>query len=191
MTDFDFALGETADMIRDSSRRFANDRIAPLAARIDADDWFPRALWPEMGELGLHGITVEEADGGLGLGHVEAGIVLEEIGRNLTPSPFLSTAVGAVTALKGASEPLRRRHLPAILAGESIAAIAIDEAARHRPHHVGLRAERSGNGFRLSGTKRFVPFGHVADLLIVAARTSGAQLQIIAGALPGMVLLRP
>ena len=81
MTDFDFALGETADMIRDSSRRFANDRIAPLAARIDAEDWFPRALWPEMGELGLHGITVEEADGGLGLGYLEHVVAQEEVAR--------------------------------------------------------------------------------------------------------------
>jgi len=70
-TNFDFALGEAADMIRESTQRFATDRIAPLAARIDADDWFPRdELWPAMGELGLHGITVEEADGGLGLGYL-------------------------------------------------------------------------------------------------------------------------
>ena len=165
-------------MLADTARPFLAE-TAPVAHRRalrDADDerGYVPDLWRRFAEMGFTGIVADEADGGLGLGHVEAGIVLEEIGRNLTPSPFLSTAVGAVTALKGASEPLRRRHLPAILAGESIAAIAIDEAARHRPHHVGLRAERSGNGFRLSGTKRFVPFGHVADLLIVAARTSGA-----------------
>ena len=79
--DFDFALGETADMIRDTTRRFAADRIAPLAARIDADDAFPRALWPEMGALGLHGITVAEEDGGLGLGYLEHVVAQEEVAR--------------------------------------------------------------------------------------------------------------
>ena len=80
--DFDFALGETADMIRDTTRRFAADRIAPLATRIDAEDWFPRdELWPAMGELGLHGITVPEADGGLGLGYLEHVVACEEVGR--------------------------------------------------------------------------------------------------------------
>ena len=124
-------------MLADTARPFLAD-TAPVAHRRalrDADDerGYAPDLWRRFAEMGFTGIVADEADGGLGLGHVEAGIVLEEIGRNLTPSPFLSTAVGAVTALKGASEPLRRRYLPAILAGESIAAIAIDEAARHGP----------------------------------------------------------
>ena len=79
--DFDFALGESADMIRESTHRFATDKIAPLAAKIDADDWFPRELWPAMGELGLHGITVEEEFGGLGLGYLEHVIAVEEVSR--------------------------------------------------------------------------------------------------------------
>ena len=79
--DFDFALGESADMIRDATRRFAADRIAPLAARMDAEDWFPRDIWPEMGALGLHGITVDEADGGLGLGYLEHVVAIEEVSR--------------------------------------------------------------------------------------------------------------
>src|ERR1700740_973440 len=83
MTDFDFALGEMADLIREMVQRFAADRIAPLAKRIDAEDWFPRDLWPEMGALGLHGITVEEADGGLGLGYLEHVVAQEEIARAL------------------------------------------------------------------------------------------------------------
>ena len=79
--DFDFALGETADMIRDTTQRFATDKIMPLAAKIDAEDWFPRELWPAMGELGLHGITVEEEYGGLGLGYLEHVIACEEVSR--------------------------------------------------------------------------------------------------------------
>jgi isovaleryl-CoA dehydrogenase len=79
--DFDFQLGEHAEMIRDTTRRFAEERIEPLAARIDAEDWFPKELWPEMGALGLHGITVDEADGGLGLGYLEHVIAVEEVSR--------------------------------------------------------------------------------------------------------------
>jgi isovaleryl-CoA dehydrogenase len=79
--DFDFALGESAQMIRETVARFADERIAPLAARADAEDWFPRELWPEMGELGLHGITVEEDWGGIGLGYLEHVIAVEEVSR--------------------------------------------------------------------------------------------------------------
>jgi alkylation response protein AidB-like acyl-CoA dehydrogenase len=124
--------------------------------------------------MGFIGILIDEAHGGLALGHVEAGIVLEEIGRNLTPSPFLSTAVGAVAAMTAGSEEQRASWLPRIAAGEVIAALALDETARHRPDRIALRAERSGNGFTLSGEKRFVAHGHVADLLVVAARTAGS-----------------
>jgi isovaleryl-CoA dehydrogenase len=79
--DFDFALGESAEMIRESVARFADEQIAPLAARVDAEDWFPRELWPAMGELGLHGITVEEQWGGTGLGYLEHVIAVEEVSR--------------------------------------------------------------------------------------------------------------
>jgi len=116
---------------------------------------------------------VPEAHGGMGMGHVEAGIVLEEIGRNLTPSPFLTTAVAAVEALK-ASARLSEEWLPKIASGGAIVALAIDEGAKHRPEATSLKAERSGNGFKLSGTKAFVLNGHVADMMIVAARTGGA-----------------
>ena len=86
--DFDFALGETADMIRDTTARFADEQIAPLAAKADADDWFPRdELWTQMGALGLHGITVEEEFGGLGLGHIELCAIAEELGRVVAPIP--------------------------------------------------------------------------------------------------------
>ena len=134
---------------------------------------FSRDLWKQFAEMGFTGIMVPEAQGGLGLGHVEAGIVLEEIGRNLTPSPMLTTAVAAVEALK-ASGRLSEEWLPRIARGEAIVALAVDEGAKHHPSAATLAAERSGNGFKLSGTKAFVINGHVADMMIVVARTAGA-----------------
>jgi alkylation response protein AidB-like acyl-CoA dehydrogenase len=104
----------------------------------------------------------------MGLGHVEAGIVLEEIGRNLTPSPFLTTAVAAVEALHGSAA--RERWLPGILAGETVAALALDEGPKHDPEGIAMRAERAGNGFRLTGRKQFVVQGASADFFVVAAR---------------------
>ncbi len=134
---------------------------------------FAKGLWRQFAEMGITGILIPEAEGGMGLGHVEAGIVLEEIGRNLTPSPFLSTSVAAVEALKGAGAHLRAEWFPKIIAGEAVIALALEEGAKHRPHSVALTAQRSGNGFRLSGKKQFVIHGHVADMMIVSARTSG------------------
>ena len=132
------------------------------------------ALWAQFAELGLTGILIAEADGGLGLGHVEAGIVLREIGRNLTPSPFLSSAVIGATALAEASSDLKGRYLPGIIAGQCVLALALDEGAKHRPERIAMTAERSGNGFRLNGAKQFVVHGTSADALIVAARTAGS-----------------
>jgi len=138
-------------------------------------DGFGHALWKEMAELGFTGILVSEEDGGLGMGHVEAGIVLEEIGRNLTPSPFLTSSVLAATALGEASEELRGRYLPGLVAGDSVFAVAIDEGAKHRPERIACKAEKSGNGFKLSGKKNFVVQGASSDMIIVAARTSGSD----------------
>lgn len=138
-------------------------------------DGFGHGLWEQMAELGFTGILVGEEDGGLGMGHVEAGIVLEEIGRNLTPSPFLTSSVLAATALKHGSDDLKGRYLPGLIEGKSVFAVAIDEGAKHRPETIKCRAERSGNGFRLSGQKDFVVHGSSADMLVVAARTSGSD----------------
>ncbi|HEX8383246.1 MAG TPA: acyl-CoA dehydrogenase, partial [Sphingomonas sp.] len=169
-------LNDEQTMLRDSARDFIADAapVSHLRALRDADDptGFSRDLWKQFAEMGFTGILIGEEQGGLGLGHVEAGVVLEEIGRNLSPSPFLSTAVAAVAALKGTAQA--ERWFPGIVAGETAAALAIDERAKHGDA-VGLRAERSGNGFRLTGAKRFVIHGHVADLLIVAARTAGSD----------------
>ncbi|MEM8726817.1 MAG: acyl-CoA dehydrogenase family protein [Pseudomonadota bacterium] len=138
-------------------------------------DGFGHKLWKQMAEMGFTGMLVGEDDGGLGMGHVEAGIVLEEIGRNLTPSPFLTSSVLAATALKHGSNDLKGRYLPGLIEGESVFAVAIDETAKHRPQRITAKAEKSGNGFKLTGSKSFVIQGASADMLIVAARTSGAD----------------
>ena len=167
-------LNDEQTMLRDTAKEFVAD-AAPVSHLRDLRDTndpagFSRDLWKQFAEMGFTGILIPEADGGLGLGHVEAGIVLEEIGRNLSPSPFLTTAVAAVEALKGTAHAAE--YFPAILSGDTVAALAIDEGPKHRAT-IGMRAERAGNGFRLNGTKQFVTHGHVADLLIVAARTAG------------------
>ncbi len=168
-------LNEEQTMLRDTAKDFVAEHapVAHLRALRDANDatGFSRDLWKQFAEIGLNGILVPEAQGGLGLGHIEAGVVLEEIGRNLSPSPFLATAVAAVEALKGSAQA--DRWFPGIVSGETIAALAIDESAKHRDR-IAMTAERSGNGFRLTGTKQFVTHGHVADLVIVAARTAGS-----------------
>jgi len=168
-------LNDEQQMLRNTARDFVAEHapVSHLRALRDADDrtGFSRDLWKQFAEMGFTGILIGEEQGGLGLGHVEAGVVLEEIGRNLSPSPFLTTAVAAVEALKGSAAA--DRWFPGILSGETVAALAIDEGAKHRDR-IELRAERSGNGFRLSGEKRFVVHGHVADLLLVAARTAGS-----------------
>ncbi len=171
-------LNEDQSMLRDSARDFMKSE-APVAhfrslRDVENADGFSRDLWKKFAEMGFTGILIPETEGGLGMGHIEAGIVLEEIGRNLTPSPFLSTAIGAVEALKAADRAMRNRWYPAILKGEAVISLAIDEGAKHRPEKIALKAERSGNGFKLSGTKQFVVQGASADLLIVAARTAGA-----------------
>ncbi|MCP9221269.1 acyl-CoA dehydrogenase [Erythrobacter sp. LQ02-29] len=141
----------------------------------ECKDGFGHGLWEQFAEMGFTGMLVDEDDGGLGMGHVEAGIVLEEIGRNLTPSPFLTSSVIAVTALKGADAALKERYLPGLIEGKAVYAVAIDEGAKHRPERIACTAERSGNGFKLSGRKDFVIQGASADMLVVAARTSGSD----------------
>ena len=135
-------------------------------------DGYGTALWKQFGELGLTGICIPEDQGGLGLGSVEAALVLEEIGRNLTPSPFLTTAVVGARAIAGTAHG--ERLFPGILAGEVVLALAIDEGRRHAPEHTALSAERRGNGFVLNGTKQFVVHGNSADIVLTVARTSGS-----------------
>ena len=135
-------------------------------------DGYGTALWKQFAELGLTGILIPESHGGAGLGAVEASLVLEEIGRNLTPSPFLTTAVAAVRALEGSAQA--ERWFSGILAGDTVAALAIDEGKHHDPANVALEAKRQGNGFVLNGAKQFVVHGNSADVVLVAARTAGS-----------------
>jgi len=135
-------------------------------------DGFGHGLWKQFAELGLTGIAIPEDKGGLGLGATEAALVLEEVGRNLTPSPFLTTAVATARALEGTAQG--DRWFPGIVAGEIVAALAVDEGKHHRPEAVATQATRSGNGFTLSGSKQFVVHGASADVILVAARTGGS-----------------
>ncbi|MHC1948407.1 acyl-CoA dehydrogenase family protein [Bradyrhizobium sp. UFLA06-06] len=172
-------LTEEQSMLRDSARGLISDKapVAHLRSLRDAKDatGFSRDLWKTFAEMGFSGLLVPDQFGGSGLGCVEAGIVMEEIGRTLMPSPFLATSVLAASALsRGGSEAQKAQHLPGIADGSLLAALAIDEGAKHRPLQTKLRATRSGNGFKLSGDKAFVVDGHTADLLIVAARTAGS-----------------
>ena len=171
-------LTDEQTMIRDAAEGFFRDTapVAQLRALRDAKDatGFDRDVWRQMAAMGFAGVLVPEEHGGAGLGHVAAGLIQEAAGRNLSLSPLLSTAILAASALVAAgSEEQRAKYLPQIAAGERLFALAADERARHAPHHVATRAEPSGNGFKLSGTKTFVLDGHVADTLIVAARTAG------------------
>jgi len=171
-------LSDDQAMLKDTAAQFLADNapVKHLRSLRDSKDatGLSRDLWKQFAEMGFTGILVPDAHGGLGLGHVEAGIILEEIGRNLTPSPFLATSVVAVEALKEGDGDIRAHWLPRIAAGDAIVALAIDEGPKHRPAATAMTAERSGNGFKLSGEKQFVVHGHIADLLLVSARTGGS-----------------
>lgn len=170
-------LTDEQQMLAEAAEGFLNEQ-APIAhlrkLRDDRDpDGVSRDLWRAFGEMGFSGVLIPEDRGGSGLGAVEAGVVAEALGRTLTPSPFLSSAVLSATVLKAGSDEHQAAWLPKIAAGEAIVSLAVDEGAKHGPHRIAATAERSGNGFRLNGAKGFVLDGHVADALIVAARTSG------------------
>jgi len=171
----DFALGEMADMIRDTTSRFAADKIAPLAAKIDEEDWFPTELWPEMGALGLHGITVAEEDGGLGLGYLEHVVAQEEVAR---ASGSVGLSYGAHSNLcinqirRWANPEQKKQFLPKLISGEHVGALAMSEAgAGSDVVGMKLKAEKSGNGYRLNGTKFWITNGSEADTLVVYAKT--------------------
>jgi acyl-CoA dehydrogenase len=173
-------LTDEQRMVKESAEGFFAEnapvsQLRKLRDTADADG-FDRGLWAKMAEMGFAGVAIPEQFGGAGLGMVAAGLIQEAIGRNLSLSPFLSSAVLSATAIgKGGSADQKASLLPKIAAGELIVALAADEKARHQPASIATRAEASGNGFRLTGAKPFVLDGHVADRLIVAARTSGAD----------------
>ncbi len=192
--DFDFGLGETADMIRETTQRFAKDRIEPLAAKIDADDWFPREeLWPAMGELGLHGITVEEEFGGLGLGYLEHVIAQEEIAR---ASASIGLSYGAHSNLcvnqirRWANPEQKAKYLPKLISGEHVGSLAMSEAgAGSDVVSMKLRAEKTDHGYVLNGTKFWITNAAYADTLVVYAKTGdgsrGITTFLIEKGMPG------
>lgn len=192
----DFALGEMADTIRDTTERFAADRIAPLAAKIDADDWFPKELWPEMGELGLHGITVEEEYGGLGLGYLEHVVAQEEVAR---ASASVGLSYGAHSNLcinqirRWASPEQKAKYLPKLISGEHVGSLAMSEAgAGSDVVSMKLRAEKVQGGYVLNGTKFWITNAHHADTLVVYAKTGegsrGITTFLIEKDMPGFSL---
>ena len=176
LINLDFRLGENADMIRDTTHRFATDRIAPLAARIDAEDSFPRELWPEMGALGLHGITVEEEFGGLGLGYLEHVVACEEVSR---ASASIGLSYGAHSNLcvnqvrRWGSPEQKAKYLPKLVSGEHVGSLAMSEVgAGSDVVSMKLRAEKVDGGYKLNGTKFWITNAPYADTLVVYAKTS-------------------
>ena len=180
----DFQLGEMADTIRETTRRFATDKIAPIAAKIDETDEFPRHLWPQMGELGLHGITVEEEDGGLGLGYLEHVVAQEEVAR---ASASVGLSYGAHSNLcinqirRWANPEQKKQFLPKLISGEHVGALAMSEAgAGSDVVGMKLKAEKVGNGYRLNGTKFWITNGSEAETLVVYAKTGEGSRGITA-----------
>jgi isovaleryl-CoA dehydrogenase len=171
----DFGLGETADAIRHTTQRFAADRIAPMAAEIDASNVFPRDLWPEMGALGLHGITVEEAWGGLGLGYLEHVVAMEEVSR---ASASVGLSYGAHSNLcvnqvrRWGTPEQKTRYLPKLISGEHVGSLAMSEAgAGSDVISMKLRADKRGDRYVLNGTKFWITNAPHADTLVVYAKT--------------------
>src|SRR3979490_841048 len=175
---FDFGLGETADMLRDSVRDFADDKITPRADEIDRSNTFPRDLWPELGKLGVHGITVEEEWGGSGMGYLEHCVAMEEISR---ASASVGLSYGAHSNLcvnqirKNGSAEQKALYLPKLISGHHVGALAMSEpGAGSDVVSMRLRADRRGDRYVLNGTKMWITNGPAADTLVVYAKTDSA-----------------
>jgi isovaleryl-CoA dehydrogenase len=179
---FDFSLGPDVEMLRKSVGDFAQDRIAPRADAIDRDNTFPRDLWPEMGALGLHGITVEEEYGGSGLGYLAHCVAMEEISR---ASAAVGLSYGAHSNLcvnqinRNGSAEQKRKYLPRLMAGTHVGALAMSEpGAGSDVVSMRTRADKKGDRYILNGSKMWITNGPVADTLVVYAktdRTAGAR----------------
>jgi isovaleryl-CoA dehydrogenase len=179
VTALEFGLGETADAIRDTTARFAADCIAPRAVDIDAANAFPRDLWPQMGALGLHGITVEEEFGGLGLGYLEHVVAMEEISR---ASASVGLSYGAHSNLctnqlrRWGTPDQKRRYLPKLIGGEHVGSLAMSEAGSGSDViSMRLTAEKKGDRYVLNGTKFWITNAPHADTVIVYAKTAPGQ----------------
>lgn len=199
----DLVLTEEQELLARTARELVSGRssLRRIRALRDSDDadGFSRELWREMAALGWLGITLPEAYGGSGLGAMDQMVVLEEIGRGLMPEPMVSTVLlGANALLLGGSEAQKQEHLPAVAAGERLLAVAYQEArSRYDAHHVETKAAKAGSGWVLAGEKIQVLDGHVADRLVVSARTAGAArdasgitLFVLAPDAPGVAIER-
>ena len=167
-------LTDDQKMLQDTAAGFLREEGGPAKQvrhwrDTSCSDGFGTDLWTKFGELGLSAVAIPESHGGLGLGATEAALILEEIGRNLTPSPFLISGVAAARAITSTAQA--DAWYPRILAGEALLALAIDEGPRHNPDAIALQAKRQGNGFVLNGDKQFVVQGASADMIVTAART--------------------
>ncbi|MGV3635976.1 MAG: acyl-CoA dehydrogenase family protein, partial [Pseudorhodoplanes sp.] len=174
-TGFDFGLGEDADMLRDSVRRFSQEKIAPRAAEIDRKNEFPRELWPKLGELGLLGITVEEKFGGAGLGYLEHCVAMEEISR---ASGSIGLSYGAHSNLcvnqirRNGSADQKKRYLPKLISGAHVGALAMSEPGSGSDVvSMRTRADRKGTKYILNGSKMWITNGPLADVIVVYAKT--------------------
>jgi len=176
--ELDFGLGETAEMLRASVRGFASARIAPRADEIDKSNLFPRDLWPELGKLGLHGITVEEEWGGAGMGYLEHCVAMEEISR---ASASVGLSYGAHSNLcvnqirRNGTPDQKKRYLPKLISGEHVGALAMSEpGAGSDVVGMKLRAEKKGERYVLNGSKMWITNGPCAETLVVYAKTDPA-----------------
>jgi isovaleryl-CoA dehydrogenase len=177
-TGLDFGLGETADMLRQTVRGFSDDSIAPRADEIDRTNKFPRDLWPEMGKLGLHGITVEEEYGGSGLGYLEHCVAMEEVSRG---SASVGLSYGAHSNLcvnqirRNGNEEQKRKYLPGLISGEHVGALAMSEPGSGSDVvSMKTRAEKKGDRYVLNGSKMWITNGPEANTLVVYAKTDPA-----------------
>src|ERR671926_140418 len=173
--EFDFDLGETADAIRATVRDFAQDAIAPRADEIDRTNTFPRDLWPELGALGLHGITVEEEWGGAGLGYLAHCVAMEEVSRG---SASVGLSYGAHSNLcvnqirRNGTEEQKRKYLPKLVSGEHVGALAMSEpGAGSDVVSMRTRADKRGDRYLLNGTKMWITNGPLAETIVVYAKT--------------------
>ncbi|MBT3899841.1 MAG: acyl-CoA dehydrogenase [Gammaproteobacteria bacterium] len=171
-------LNEEQNMLKDAAKDFCSNSTPITQLRKLRDDkdenGFDKATWQQMVELGWAGITIPEEFGGLGFGFMGMGVVLEECGRTLTASPLYSTAVlGASAIIHGGSDEQKGGLLPQVAGGEMLLALAVEETPHHNPYRAETKAEKTGDGYTVTGDKKFVLDGHVADKLVVVARTSG------------------
>ncbi len=172
-----FTLNEEQQLLKDAAKSFIQEQ-APVTRfrkmRDEGKNGWDADLWRQMVEMGWTGVLVPEEYGGSGLGYLGLGVVLEETGRTLAASPLLSTAlIGASALMLGGADAQKQTHLPKVVDGSAIFALAVDEGPHHAPHKIALKAEKAGAGFKLNGKKTYVADGHLATTLIVAARTGG------------------